>query len=177
MANTSHLSLEPIDSLGSLAMLRSTMNRLFEESVLGLARFEPIARTFPLDIRETESEYILDAALPGIAPEDEQITATDDTLAIHVRSVHTLQQGETGERTQGEKKEQGEKSDKSPAVYVRRERYIGEMSRVITLPAPIVAEEVSATYEHGILTIHAPKAAKVAPKHIPVQVSEPGTQH
>lgn len=175
MASNSHLSLEPIDPFGSLTTLRSTMNRLFEESMLGLSRFEPIARTFPLDIRETETEYILDAALPGVKPEDAQITASDDTVAIHVYRAYT-RQGEPDER-KGEKGEKGEKGATAPAVYVRRERYAGEMSRAITLPAPIVAEEVTATYEHGVLTIHAPKAARVTPKQIPVRVSEAGSQH
>lgn len=174
MANTVHPSLEPMDPFGSLATLRSTMNRLFEESMLGLARFEPIARAFPLDIRETNTEYIIEAALPGVNPEDEQITATNGTLTIQVRSDHAQQQGEPDERKKGDK---GGKGDKAPTVYVRRERYVGEMSRVITLPAPIVAEEVTASYEHGVLTIHAPKAARIAPKHVPVQVSEAGSNY
>lgn len=62
-------------------------------------------------------------------------------------------------------------------VYVRRERYIGEMSRTIELPTPIEAEGVTATYEHGILTLHVPKAAKIEPVTIPVRVKGPATVH
>ncbi|GEM_PF-662972 len=174
MATSSHRSLKPIepfDPYGSLTTLRATMNRLFEESVLGLARFEPFAHTLPVDIREIETEYILDVALPGVKPEDVQITASDNALEIYVSPDLAIRDASDTSDRQKEKHEGADTKGDRSTVYVRRERYVGEMSRMITLPTLIIPDKVTASYEHGILTIHAPKAARVAPKRIAVQVN------
>ncbi len=155
----SMMRYEPFDAL---TPLRDTMNRLIEEGVLGVGRFEPVGRVFPLDIRDTESEYIVEAAMPGFKPEDLHVTASGNMLTIQAA------------RKQDEKAEKAEKAEK-PDVYVRRERYIGEMSRAIELPMPIEAANVKATYEHGVLTLHVPKATKAEPVNIPIQVKEPVT--
>jgi len=177
MPTPSNQAIELVDPFSAMAALRTTMNRLFEDSVLGLARFDPVARTFALDIQETDSEYIIDAALPGVKPEDTEITASDDTLTIRVKRSHSHRTSAgsdedqpTGDLrgTNGTQKEAGERT---PAVYVRRERYIGEMTRSVTLPTPITPDKVAAQYEHGVLTIRAPKVARVAPKRIPVQIN------
>lgn len=146
---------EPFDGL------REAVNRLLEEGMMGVSRFEPFGRVFPLDIRDTETEYIVEAAIPGVKPEELHVTAAGNTLSIQAT------------RKQEEKTEKPEK----PEVYFRRERYIGEMSRFIELPTPIETAGVTAAYEHGVLTLHVPKAAKVEPVKIPVQVKEPVTVH
>ncbi len=46
------------------------------------------------------------------------------------------------------------------------------MTRTVELPAAFNAEGVEATFEHGILTLHIPKAQEVQPKHIPVRTKE-----
>lgn len=56
--------------------------------------------------------------------------------------------------------------------YVRRERYEGEMTRTISLPAQIQPEKVQATYEQGVLTLHVPKSEATKPKQIEVKVKE-----
>jgi HSP20 family protein len=130
------------------------MNRLFEESFIG-PRFEFFtSRTFPLDVYETpdRQQYIVEAALPGLKPEEIQITAEGNTLTIHA-----AKKGE-------EKVEKGN--------YVRREFFVGEMSRSVTLPTPIDANRVEASYENGILSVRASKAAGAQPKQIPIKVKE-----
>lgn len=162
MADQTNRSLEPVDPFSSLMALRSTMNRLFEESVLGLIPFDSLTRTYPLDMRETESEYILEVALPGVKPEDVTITATDDTLTISAVR---------GTPSEGAADQKPAENGKKPTdVYVRRERYTGEMSRSITFPTLIVPEKITASYAHGVVTIHTPKVARVEPKRIPVRV-------
>jgi HSP20 family protein len=130
------------------------MNRLFEESFIS-PRFEFFtSRTFPLDVYETpdRQQYVVEAALPGLKPEDIQITAEGDTLTIHV-----AKKGE-------EKVEKGN--------YVRREFFAGEMSRSVTLPTPIDPNRVEASYENGVLSVRAAKAAGAQPKQIPIKVKE-----
>lgn len=140
-----------------LMSLRQAMSRLFEESFLTPRYLEPFRQLVPIDLRETPTEYVVEASLPGIKPEEMQITANDDMLTI--RAI----------------RKQEEKTEKT-RQYVRRERYEGEMSRSIRLPGPIDAGKVSATYEHGVLTLTVPKTGKSGPAQIPVQIKESGEQ-
>jgi len=144
---------EPFDAL---VPLRGAMNRLIEDSFIGLGRFEPFGHAFPLDIRETSDGYTLEAALPGVKPEDLQVTATEDTLTIRA----SRKPEEKTERTE---------------TFVRRERYGGELSRTISLPTTIDPDKVEASYEHGVLTLRIEKQPKVEPKPIKVRVKEPVT--
>jgi HSP20 family protein len=135
--------------------LRQAVNRLFEESFVWPPHLEILTgRTFPIDVYESkdQKEYLVEASLPGVKPEEIEITSSGDTLTITYA-------------TKGE-----EKVEKSK--YVRRERYEGEMSRTFTLPTQIDPEKVQATYEHGVLTLHVPKSEAAKPKQIPVKVKE-----
>lgn len=148
------MSLISRDPFDALMPLREAMNRLFEESFVG-PRFELLtSRTFPIDVYETEDQqqYIIEASLPGVKPDDVKITAMGDTLTIHAT----------------QKRE--EKTGKG--AYMRCERYEGEIDRAISLPTLIDAEKVQATYEHGVLTLHVPKAEIAKPKQIPVRIKE-----
>lgn len=145
------------DPVQELTPLREAMNRLLEDSFVGLGRLDIFGRTFPVDVRETSEEYIVEAALPGFKPDELLITATYDTLTI--RAIH-----------------KAEEKPEKPA-YVRRERYEGEISRVIELPTRIEADRVKATYEHGLLLLHLPKVEEAKPKQITVEVKEPLLTH
>lgn len=147
------MALEPRETFGSL---RDAVGRLFEESFVNPRAIESLVfgRSFPLDITETEREYVIEASLPGFKPEDLQITALGDSMTI--RAIR--KPAETTEKTKS---------------YVRRERYEGEVQRVITLPTPIDAERVSAAYENGVLTLRVPKSEAAKPKQIPVMMEEP----
>ncbi len=165
-------SMTPWEPLDGMISLREALNRLFEESVVGLGRFEPFKHAIPFDVRETDKEYVVEAALPGVTPEQIQITATADTLTITARvsreekteqPVEVAQEGNDGA-------EQG--AAKKPGVYVRRERYRGEMTRTMRFPVPIDPDKVSAMYAHGELSVTLPKAAQAAAKQIPIQVKD-----
>ena len=135
--------------------LRQAMDRLFEDSFISPGRFVLFTgRTFPLDISESkdQKEYVVEASLPGVKPEEIEIAALGDTLTISYA-------------TKGEEKVEKPK-------YVRRERYEGEMSRTFTLPTQIDPEKVQATYEHGVLTLHVPKSEAAKPRQIQVKVKE-----
>lgn len=141
-----------------LLPFRDAMSRLLEESLISPVRFEPFRRVFPVDIRETDAEYVLEASLPGIKPDEMEITALENTITI--RATRKLAE---------EKKEAGR--------YVRREQYVGEVSRTIGLPGMITPDKVTATYEHGVLTLHAPKAAAAKRTTIKVKAKEPSATH
>ena len=112
--------------------LRQMMNRLFEDNLMTPRSLEPFRQLVPIDLRESETEYVIEASLPGIKPEEVEVTANDNLLTIHATRKHAEEK----------------KSEKS-GRYVRRERYEGEMFRTVALPSAIDASKVSAAYEHG----------------------------
>jgi HSP20 family protein len=128
------------------------MDRLFEESfvrpsrILGLFGEEAQPS---IDMYQTPSEVVVKAALPGVKPEEVDITITGDTLTI---------KGET-KASQEVKRED----------YIYQEHRYGAFSRSITLPSFLQSEKAEATFENGILTLTIPRAEEAKPKTIKVK--------
>lgn len=142
----------PWEPFGMMTPLREAMNRLLEDSFISPSRFEPlIGRSFPLDVFESDGEYVIDASLPGVKPEDLKVSATEDTITIRATMKH-------------------EEHDVKKGSYVRRERHEGEIVRSVTLSNPIDPSRVSASYEHGVLKLTAPKSEAAKPRQIEVTV-------
>jgi HSP20 family protein len=141
--------------------LRDVMNRLLEESMVGLGRIEPwfAGRACPVDLLETDDAYVVEAALPGFKPEEIEVTALGDTLTIRARHE--------------EREERRDKKAGKDGVYLRRERSMGEFLRVIELPMVLDPEKVAASYEHGLLTLSIPKSEREKPAAIPIKKREP----
>ena len=104
----------------------------------------------PLDVYQTDENIVVKASAPGINPDDLNISITGDSLTI---------QGGTVE----------EKEDKGTQYYLR-ERRASKFSRTITLPTMVKAEEATAEFEKGVLTLTLPKVEEVKPKMITVKV-------
>src|SRR4029453_2756459 len=106
-----------------------------------------------LDIAEGTDAYLVTVELPGVKLDDLEITVEDGLLTI-----------------QGERQFTSESSEEhSPRV----ERSFGAFRRSITLPAQVMADEVEASMEDGVLTILVPKAEEAKAKRIQVN---PGGQ-
>ena len=127
--------------------LRKEMNRIFESS---LEKSEGQSQVVaPLaNFAETEKEYEISLDLPGLKPEEVNVEFRDGHLCIS-----------------GERKQVQEEKGKT---YHRIERTYGEFRRVIALGNEVDAEKISAKYEHGVLTVTAPKVSAVQPKKINV---------
>ncbi len=139
------------DPIREMMQLQNAVDRLFESelaSTLPLWRQSATAWMLPLDVIETEDEFIVKASLPGIDPDELDISLTDNVLTI---------KGEI-------KVEEAE-----DVRYHLRERRFGMFQRSISLPVPVNADKVEAVYEHGVLTLHIPKAEEVKPKHISIK--------
>ncbi len=140
---------EPFSELMSL---REAMDRLFEESFVRPTRLAPVldyTRMVPIDVYQTENEVVVKASLPGVKPEDVDISILGDMLTI---------KGET--KSEQEVKEEN---------YQRRELRYGAFTREISLPAIVQADKAEATFENGMLTLHIPKAEEAKPKQIKVR--------
>jgi len=116
-------------------------DRMFDE-FLGMERFWDggwgMGRwSFAVDMEESKDAIVLKAELPGLKREDVKITCEGDVLTIS-----------------GEKAE--EKTTDERKLH-RGERVYGSFKRSFTLPPGSKAEEVSATYKDGVLTVKVPK--------------------
>jgi HSP20 family protein len=101
--------------------------------------------TPPLDVRETEDEYLVMVDLPGVKSEDVTIELDDQVLTISGSRVPV----ETGQ---------------SQLV----ERPYGSFVRSLTLPKGVDSEQIEADYHDGVLELHIPKPAEIKPKKIAI---------
>ena len=133
-----------------LVTLREAMDRLFEESVVRpqTGRMTP-AGALAVDMYETDDAIIVKSPIPGIKPQDLDISIVGDTLTI---------KGET--KSEEEVKEEH---------YIRRERRYGSFCRSLAIPLPVVADKAGAEFEDGVLTLTLPKAEEVKAKAIKVK--------
>ena len=132
--------------------LRRAMDRLFEESFVRPWGALPTVASGALtvDMYETPEEVVITTAVPGIDPEDVEVSVTGDTLTIS-----------------GECKAE---EDVKGANYLCRERRHGYFSRSLALPANVVSGEATADYANGVLTLRLPKAEEVRPRRIKIEV-------
>jgi HSP20 family protein len=135
-----------------LYSLRREMSRLMEEGFTP-SRFTRMIRPeerrmrLPLDAYATSEEIVITAAVPGLDPDDAEITLEGDTL--HIR---------------GEFRAPLENVD-----YLFQERPYGPFSRSVTINVPINAERAEAKFDKGILTIILPKTAEAKTRVIEVK--------
>ena len=104
-----------------------------------------------VDVLETETEYLIQAELPGVEKGDIKISVQEGVLAV------------AGQR-QGEKEEKGKR-------YHRVERAYGTFVRTFTVPDYVDDSRLTAEFKNGLLTVHLPKSEKAKPKSIEVKVS------
>ncbi|MDP9310449.1 MAG: Hsp20/alpha crystallin family protein [Chloroflexota bacterium] len=147
-------NIRRFDPFGEMLSLRDAMGQLFEDSFVNPARMgSRDALGMALDVSETQDSFVVDAVVPGLKPEDLDITIQDNVLMIR---GETRQEQQTGQKQ---------------ANYHVMERHYGRFSRAVSLPTAVNADQVRATLEHGILHLEIPKAEQVKPRKITVNNS------
>ena len=143
------------DPLRDMVSLRDAMDRLFEESFVQPRGAWPTLaggeQALALDVYETDDDLMVEASLPGVKPEEVDISIVGNTLTI-----------------KGEHEEQHEKREEGK--YYSRERRYGAFQRSISLPVEVNADKAQATFEDGVLKLSLPKAEEAKPKRIEVVV-------
>ena len=136
------------DPFRETAALRGAMDRLFDDTYVPARRSQNRARAFrlPLDAYVTPNEIVISANMPGLKPEDVEITIEGDTLTI-----------------KGERHAPLENVD-----YVLQERGFGPFQRTLNINVPVDADKAEAKFENGLLTLTIPKTEAVKPKTIQV---------
>ncbi len=144
------MAIQLWDPVHEMISLRDAMNSLLQESFVrpGGAPANGSPAMLPLDISENENEFIVKVSLPGIKPDDVEVTVHGDMLTVR---------GET----KAEEEKKGEH-------YHLREIRSGQFQRTVRLSAPVVADKARTQFDNGVLTLTLPKAEEAKPKQIKV---------
>ncbi len=144
----------------NFVLLRDAMNQLLEDSFVpsGGSRYgwssgsRTMARPVPLDVYATPDEAVVIAAVPGLNPEQLEITYTQNTLTLS-GSVPSAAESEPGQN----------------ATWYLRELWSEQFQRTVALPFDVDASKAEATFEHGIVRITLPKAERAKPQKIAIK--------
>ncbi len=138
---------------GELLSLRQAMDRLFEDSFVRPGSWGSTTDSQPLalDVRTTSDELIVEASLPGVKPDDVDITVEGGTLTINAQSSSENEQHDEGVLVK----------------EIRRGTYI----RSISMPQGLEADKATASFENGILNLRIPKAEQVKPRQIRINAT------
>lgn len=124
------------DPFAELAPFREDLGRLFDRysNLIGMRGWQPA-----IDLYEQNNDFILKAEIPGVDPDDVDITVMPDSVII--RGILEREQ---------ETKREG---------FIRSERHRGEFARQIAMPAEIKPNQAKASFKNGVVTVVLPKAA------------------
>lgn len=132
---------------GGLDRMLDDMRRMQEriEQTFGTLAPTPVMRADwrpAIDVKETETGLTVTAELPGMTEQDVELSVDDDLLTI-----------------KGEKKSESTKEEKGWHV---QERSYGAFARTLQLPFAPRAEDVTAEFAKGVLTVTVPKPPELA---------------
>jgi HSP20 family protein len=143
------------DTLGEFRDMVTQLNRFVSENTSRRSRTDEamtVADWIPLvNVSETESEFFIEAELPGVQKEDIKLSIQEGVLIL---SGHRKQDNE----------QKGER-------YHRVERSYGTFVRSFTMPDYVDDGHLRAEFKNGVLGVHLPKSEKAKPKSIEVKVS------
>ena len=137
------------EPMREMMTLREAMNHLFDDAFTRPLSISAVSAMPAIDLYQTDDEIVVKAALPGIKPDEVQISVTGDVLTLR-----------------GEFKRQEEQKE---ATWHIREQRSGIFERSVMLPTEVQTDKSKADFENGILTISLPKAEAVKPRTISIK--------
>lgn len=125
-------------------------DNFFDEDFTMPVPFDKMGLGFKVDLKETDTSYVVEADLPGIAKEDVDIDYKNNYLTIKAKREEKVE----------EKKEN----------YVRKERKYGEFKRMFYVDN-VDEEKIKASFTDGVLKVELPKTekAKIETKRIVIE--------
>jgi len=139
-------------------VLRDAMNQLLEESFVpsrgsrNSGSNGTMVRPLPLDVYATQEEAVLIAAVPGMSPQELEVTI-DQNIVTLSGTVPTAAESEQGKG----------------ATWYLHELWHGQFRRSVTLPFEVDAGKADASFENGIVRIVLPKAERAKPHKIAIK--------
>ncbi len=137
------------EPFGNVLSLREAMDRLFEDSfVAPFGRLMQTTSIMPVDVYETDDAFVVNAFMPGLTPDDLDITVQQQVVTIH-----------------GEPKA----DDLNGLRPLVQERPTGQFTRTFNLPVPVDANRVQAEFRNGVLHLTLPKLEVARPRKIEIK--------
>ena len=134
--------------------VRDAMDRMFEDALTFPRTLWPFAEGAAhmpsVDLRETDEDFVVEATLPGLSPEEVDVSVVGNVLTIKAETKREQEKGEKGK-------------------YHIRERRWGTFQRVLNLPTQVDVEAAEAVFDKGVLKLTLPKVAEAKGKTIPVK--------
>jgi HSP20 family protein len=140
--------MSPFEALWDM---RREMDRVFNEGV-----DTSVSGYMPADVLENDNELRFRIDVPGLDPENINVTVENNVLTV------------SGEREW--EREEG----KPEGEYHLFERRYGRFERSFALPRRVSAEKIDATVDNGVLTIVLPKLEEAKPRKIAVKAGNGG---
>ena len=134
--------------------LPSVMSDLFDYPL-----FAPrVAMTTPaINIKETEKDYWIEVAAPGMSKEDFDVRINEKDFLII--SLHKRNKVEVKEPREESKCAEGDKNCKSEVRYLRREFSFSKFQQAMSVPDNVDIDHIEARVKNGVLKIRLPKRA------------------
>jgi HSP20 family protein len=148
------MSIDRWDPFRDMMTIREAMDRWFQQSLSGTGQLLSTLRpdSIPVDVVEQDDAFLVRASVPGVKPEDVEVTVQGERVVIRAE-------------VRGEEQQRGEN-------WLMREHRYGTMQRSITLPTPVSSDHAEARIEHGILTLRLPKLQGAQARRIAVSASD-----
>ncbi len=127
-----------------------TLNRVFDQAFNGSVGSKLLVPA--LDVAERGDAYLVHVELPGVTPEQVDISFEQNVLTIRGSKPASFEAPNDGELR----------------VFAA-ERVHGSFERAVRLPEFIDAERIDASYAYGVLTITVPKAQAAQPRKISIK--------
>ncbi len=103
----------------------------------------------PVNLYDDGESFLVRTELPGVDKDTLEISVKGDQLTLR-----------------GERKQQAANPN---AAYHRRESEGGQFRRVVTLPQPVDADKITASFKNGVLEVVLPRVPEAQPRRIAVQ--------
>ena len=141
------------DPFREMVTFREAMDRWLQQSISGTGQLLSNIRpeSIPIDAIERDDAFEIRAALPGVRPEDVEVTVQGERVTIRAEA---------------------RAADESNADnWLMREHRFGVMQRSISLPVPVSSENAEARIDYGVLSLRLPKTQGVEARRINVASS------
>jgi HSP20 family protein len=135
--------------------LRREIDRVFDSALTGTPLGTNAQSQYlpAMDIEETSDKIRLTLEVPGVSPEDLEISIENNVLTVS-----------------GEKRFRRD-SDKDREGSHLIERRYGHFERSVMLPETVDADSIAAHFENGVLTVELPKSARSRRRTIAIGLS------
>jgi HSP20 family protein len=144
------MTMDRWDPFRDMLTFREAMDRWLQQGISGTGQLLSNIRpdSIPIDLIERDDSFELRASVPGVKPEDVEVTIQGERITVRTES-------------KAEEERRGE-------TWLMREHRSGSQQRSVTLPSPVSSENAEARIELGVLSLRLPKAQGALPRRISV---------